>query len=214
MHMWKLRSLLMSTCRCRLLQRSHSSANGNVEVRMYVLVPTVISRPNTLPNGTLSTLDAGLGTLVSQAPIGHTVCNQLRSSAQVRNHLIGLDLSSALRVDLIIAGESQRLVLLQCGNHTRRAEFCFWEIFQSFAAFQLCVVAENIWQRFGEYSGRINSDRGAYCYTNRRMCLSSTSGFDTLERSLHCTIRASPAMQSFAKKVDYASAHCIGGETN
>ena len=34
MRLWKLPSLPISTCRCRLLQRCSSFANGNVEVRM------------------------------------------------------------------------------------------------------------------------------------------------------------------------------------
>lgn len=84
--------------------------------------------------------------------------------------------------------------MLQSGNHTRRAEFCLWEIFQPFAASKLCDVAEDIWERSGKYSGRINPDRRAYCYTTRPNCPSSTSDFDMLERSLRCTMQASPAM--------------------
>ena len=46
-----------------------------------MLVLTVVFRPNPLPNDTLPTLEAGLGTLVPQASIEHTTVDQLHSLA-------------------------------------------------------------------------------------------------------------------------------------
>lgn len=72
-----------------------------------MLVLTVVFRPNPWPNGTLSTLDAGLGTLVLQGSIEHTVGDQLSPSAYICKFLTRLDLLPGLRVVLVIAGEAR-----------------------------------------------------------------------------------------------------------
>ena len=105
---------------------------------------TVVFRPNLCPNGTLSTLEAGLGTVVLQASIEHTAGDQLRSVAYMCRFLTRLDLFPGLCDVLVIAGEARRLALLQRRDHTRRTQLCFWEIFQSLAAFQLCDVGKDI----------------------------------------------------------------------
>ena len=72
-----------------------------------MLVLTVVFRPDPVPNGTLSTLEAGLGTLVSQGSIEHTTGYQLfRSLECMRELLEQLNLLPGLRIVFVIVVKS------------------------------------------------------------------------------------------------------------